>query len=275
MCPAVSVNTSRLARVLDPAELGRNFGGGAQWQTARWDGLDFVGSTRFYEVELRAQDPLWHLRVEAVDDPSDSEEVTASDPVGALADFLARGLPGGGDFFRDRAAALRRMAAALRSSAPPTPRAVARAVFALVAKADDLGLGDTEEVPTRRRGPSSGPSSGPAQGPDETSLVGGLLRKMRQKGWDVSQGETDWGAPLLKVGIGDEYRAEVRVDSMPFSYRFGFKGRPDVSSEGVTDDPIREFKSWYRSPEVEEAWEEANAAPPPSEAPTAAPPRRP
>lgn len=268
----------RIARVLDPAELGRNFGGGPQWQTARWDGLDFVGSTRFYEVELRAQDPLWHLSVEAADDPSDSEQVTTEDPVKALAEFLSRGLPGGGDFFKDRAAALRRLAALASSDRPLTPRGMRRALLAALAASDDLGLGDTDVVLTRRipGGPGKGPS---ASGPDEAALVGGLLRRMRTKGWEVEQGETNWGAPLLKVDVGGgEYRAEVRVDSMPFSYRFAFKGRDDLTEEGVTDDPIREFKSWFRKPELEEAWEEANAAESPSpesqDAPTAAPPRR-
>jgi hypothetical protein len=75
---------------------------------------------------------------------------------------------------------------------------------------------------------------------------------MKSRGWKVKL-STDDGIPSLLVDVSGVYSATVTIDEMEWKYGFVLKSDPSISATGTTDDPIRDFRKFYKSDEVVEA----------------------
>jgi len=226
---------------------------GSAWKESNWMGDRFVGRTQNFSVEIEPGDVQFEYKIEAVDDPADSEEGVSSDPVSKIAKFLGRDLPGG-EFFEQMASGPDPLARALRTAADgllrgrpdrSRVRAALRRMAAAAGMAD--GLAALRIAVSRMAGKAD-------------DAFSELESKMESKGWRVERGETPAGAQQLTVDVSGIYEATISVDSIQYHYVFQLRDNPGLTKSGETDDPIREFRSYYRSEEVEEALDELEPA---------------
>jgi hypothetical protein len=204
---------SRIAKILSHDELRKYFVGEG-WKDVKWgDDDSFSGESENYTVKFSPKfspsNEVWRLKVEAVDDPSDSLDEVTPDPVKALAKFLSEGLPGG-ETFEKMASSPARMAAAMRliaASGPPA-RAVRRLVVAASSVAVEADLGPIES-------------------------------KLKSKGWRVEK-----KGDSLVVDVSGRYEATITPSDEMWEYEFGFKHDDSMSKSGETDDPIMAFRKW-------------------------------
>lgn len=242
----------RILSVTTMDDLRNYFGRGEVWQSGGWKGETFEGETRFYQVRLKPIGVNFRVRVEAVDDPSDSEDIVTEEPVKALAEFLGRDLPGGEHFERmasspDALASVLRLLASSAASGAEPVRLVRRVRRAAAMPGALLAL---RAVAAAMRA---------AAGTEDEELAR-IEREMESKGWRVERTQDDRGLPEIRVDVSGIYEARISFEGVMYEYEFGFRGRPDLSQEGVTDDPIREFQAYYRSDPVEDAWKESDRA---------------
>ena len=73
-----------------------------------------------------------------------------------------------------------------------------------------------------------------------------LLSEMKKKGWKVEESEDNRGKPQLTVNISDIYEVVISVESILYDYIFQIPDHPDLTEDGITDDPIREFQKYVR-----------------------------
>ena len=85
-----------------------------------------------------------------------------------------------------------------------------------------------------------------------------LLKEMKKKGWKVEESEEN-GHPQLIVNISDVYEVTIEVESIMYYYTFQITDHPDLTEEGITDDPIKEFQTYVK--ENREAIKEAETQP--------------
>jgi hypothetical protein len=190
--------------------------------------------------------------VEATDDPSDYDEGTTDDPVKAIARFVGKDIPGG-EFFEKMmatptgvAAVLRRLASQVesRSMGPRVLKRVLKRMYMFPAS-----LSAALRPPSR--------SARTENVADRE--VDNLIQEMRKKGWRATKTESrKTGLPMVKLDL-DYFEATIEVDSINYEIQYMYEGRRDLAKEQVTDDPIREFRSWYKSKEFEEAEDERRA----------------
>lgn len=85
---------------------------------------------------------------------------------------------------------------------------------------------------------------------DETEK---LLKKIKSEasGWktkitqETEKGETEkHPTSKIKIEIGDEFIAFIEIESLFYDYKFSIQGNSKHTSDGATDDPIREFDDW-------------------------------
>lgn len=205
------------------------------WSGRGWVRDKFEGSRGKIDVKIWPETTVYTLHAEAVDDPSDVEDVTTEEPAKALAEFLGRDIPGAEHFER-------------MSSEPGL---FAEAMDAL-AEVISSGLMSAARAASALRRLASIPSAAEEGKESEESAVSELERDMKKKGWTVRRRE-DGGFPALEVDVHGIYRATIEIDSVLYGYSFNFRGKPDAERTGTTDDPIREFRGWDRSKELEEA----------------------
>ncbi len=219
----------RTIATMVPVRDVRIFFSGKNWSGPGWDGDRFEGRHENTRVEIEVSGLLYGVSVEAVDDPSDSDEVTTEDPLKAIADFLAKDLPGGEHFERMSSSPesfARAVAAAADSFIPSlaSARALLRRLIAVVRTADEEG------PPTMKD----------------------LESKARQKGWKASLKRGPRGEEL-RIDVSGIYEATVTVEEIVYSYNFALGDMDNLSESSTTDDPIREFERWETSDEVTEA----------------------
>lgn len=226
---------------------------GPSWARRDFSDDRFQGATRTFSVDIEPEAVQFEYRIEAVDDPSDSEEGVSDDPVGKIAKFLGRDLPGG-EFFEQRASGPGAVASALRTAAdralsgvPSRKRTsdMLRRVSALPFVRDALR---TVYAATVR-----------LSGMSADERFDEIESKMESKGWDVKRREKD-GYEELVVDVSGIYEVTISVDSIRYHYMFQFADRPDLTKSGTTEDPIEEFRRYYKDPDVQDA---ASAARPP------------
>lgn len=225
----------RTAKVTSPDEVQKAFGG-PKWSGPGWDGDRFEGSYGPMRVDLEPASILFNLRVQAIDDPSDSEDIVTEDPVKALAEFLGEGIPGSEVFER-------------MSSRPSS---ASRIIRWTAKEAPSLGRRDAVKILRRiMAAASSSPrrarTAREQNNPDADALEK-LEKRMKEKGWQV---RSDDGS--LTVDVSGVFEAQIEVDTTTWSYKFSLPGYDDLTDEGQTDDPIRDFRRWYMSRDVDEA----------------------
>jgi hypothetical protein len=237
---------------------------GEHWRaTPRGDG-SFESRSDSYLVELSpVSGPQFAVSIQAHEDEMDKDEVVTDDPMKFIVDFLKTGTEGDeafghmategssasyenyGNYGSPAAVAnLLRTWAVAAERGRIGPRSLARLLRHAALLAD---LPDTVEfvrlavhlVANREE--------------IETQEMQDLANRMTQKGWRVQSGKNDRGFPDLTVDIAGIYEAKIEIDHIPWKYSFEVHEHPDSRIEGITDDPIVEFRKFYKSEPVQSA----------------------
>ncbi len=203
----------------------------------KWDGDSFTGSVSTVDLKIEATGRTYEVKVESVDDPEDADEVSTSEPLKAIAEFLGRDIPGGEHFER-------------MSSVP--------AFFAhSIAMAAELvgagAVGREAAIRMLRRMSSWRPTADSAPSRPGTDLSE-LEKDAKKKGWKALLKKDSTGDDVLEIDVSGIYRATVVLGSIVYSYDYVVRGEEQVRESGTTDDPIREYEKWAQQDEVREAF---------------------
>jgi hypothetical protein len=204
-----------------------------------------IVSDRF-EFFFKPQNVSYRVKIEATDDPSDSDEKVTPDPVKFIAGFLGSDIPGG-EFFEKRASTpdgisslLRRLAAGVECEVVG-PKRLSR-ILRRAAVIPDFPLLVRVILAVSKT----------AAGQDFSEAeIKKLQNEMKKKGWKVEEGESDVGLPQLTVDVSGIYVATIYVDAIPWKYQLSVKGYPNTMVEGDTDDPIAKIREFVKSEPVE------------------------
>jgi hypothetical protein len=231
---------------------------GEHWRSSFRDGV-FEARSDSYYVELKpTSSPQFAVSVHAYEDESDKDEAVTDEPMKFLVDFLKTGTAGD--------EALQKMAAALEPSMhnympPPVLSNLLRA-WAADAEAQRIGPRTLARLLRHATVLPSLPQAArllhavirmAGREEVETKEMQDLANKMTEKGWRVKAGKNDRGLPELTVDIAGVYEAKIEIDHIPWHYSFEVHEHPDTRVEGVTDDPIVEFRKFYKSDVVQTA----------------------
>ncbi len=228
---------SRVSAVVTIEDIDRYFAG-EKWRKSVKDG-EIRAFSETTEIEIKGLKPRFHLRVEALDDPSDSGDFKTNEPLKELAAFLGRDIPGGEHFEkmssgRPEVMRLLHSLANMMDTGQVEPRRLARILKVL-------------SVHPNRAVTAS------AQRELEDSFVADLQKKMESKGWKVKKEYDDRDLPVLIVDISGVYEAKISVESLEYHYKFQIIGDESTKQEGKTSDPLTQYRAFYKSPEVVEA----------------------
>lgn len=212
------------------------------------DGVEI--ESRKFTFHFKPQAPKFKVRIEATDDPSDSDEKVTPDPVKFIAGFLGQDIPGGEHFQKMSASPdalsglLRRIAFGVELE-DVGPRRLSR-LIRRAAVLPDIGLLKRVLLAVTRT----------AAGLEVSKKeISDLLSKMKDKGWKVEERDND-GLPELSVDVSGIYEATITLDSVPYDYVLSLNGDKSVDEKGVTEDPINAIRAYVKSPEVERASKE-------------------
>jgi len=235
-----------VAAAVTPEDVKRYFTG--HWRTSVRKGGLIVAESKNYLVELHPKSAVFAVRIEAHDDPSDSDEGVTDDPAKFITDFLKTGTAGDEVFGK--------MAGLIRRSAGLGPRELAGVLRFLADEAESGRLGRRAAAMAVRRAAAlagaPAPRTASDQGPAELKEMAGLQAKMKEKGWRSKVGQDDRDLPEMTVDVAGVYEAKVSVHGLMWGHFFQVQGRDDVVDEGVTDDPIEAFRAWRKSKKVQE-----------------------
>jgi hypothetical protein len=231
---------------------------GEHWRAAVRDDGVFEGRSNSYHVELSpGGSPSFLVKVHAHEDESDADEAVTDEPMKFLVDFLKTGSAGDEALQKMSSFAisptgmvvlLRRLANEVQ-----TERIGPRALSCLLRRASLM-----PDMP-HSLGLLAAAVHLAAREHVEVKEMQELAKKMKEKGWRVKPGKNDRGMPELTVDIAGVYEAKLEVDHMPWKYSFEVHEHPDTHAEGITDDPIAEFRRYYKSETVQTAKDELKA----------------
>jgi hypothetical protein len=224
---------------------------GDVWKEKTITETNVDAKTDNYSVNLEQSDVQYYWTIESMDDPSDAADGVSPEPTKEIVEFLSENLPGA-EFFTQMASKPRQISLILRRLASDINKGAALSEVISMLKRIGASLNYAEVKNQIHQILRIAVDNS-----IEEEEINKLKKKLKDKGWDVILSETEFGAPKLEVNIGDIYKASIEVESVLYDYEFGFKGRPDLTEKGSTNDPIQAFKSYYRNPVVEEAWQEA------------------
>lgn len=225
----------RIAKLLDEKDL-KNYFRGSVWKKLMWkkDG-SFEGETENLSFKFNIAKTQYKLHVEATDDPSDSLDITTTDPVKELTKFLGEGISGGGHF-EQMASSPARLAAAIRHVASVgSPAHLVRRLYV----ASSIEFDSNKRVAVTL---------------DDIEL------KLRLKKWEVKRDRDEFDRPTLTINVSGVYTAVISDEEKTWDYEFSVTGDPEVNESGNTDDPRIAFRNFSRSQRVEEAVEAVKAA---------------
>lgn len=214
------------------------------------DGSVSVESSQF-SFWFKPKGVRWKVRIEATDDPDDSDEEVTTEPVKFIAKFLGAGVPGGEHFERMSAgpewtAGLLKHLASMAEDGSVGPRRLCAVLRrAAVAPNADLLRRVISAVCRTAAGQSV-----------SLEEVKKLQEEMSKKGWKVKEGETDAGVPELTVEVSGIYEAKVRPESLPYEFELQTVGFPDLRETGVSEDPIAEIRKYAKREDVNIALED-------------------
>lgn len=223
----------------------KNFFKGDIWQKSDFSEDRFQGRTRTFSVDIEPEEVQFWFKIEAIDDPSDSEEGVSSDPVKDIAKFLGRDLPGG-EFFERMSCGPQAVSAALIAT---SNRALTRTPSCSAIAAS---LRRAAVLPYLKQAMVAARYAMSRLANMDTDEFEKLESSMDSKGWEVSKRNVN-GREELVVNVSDIYEAIIHVDSIVYNYTFQYADHPDLTKSGTTTDPIKEFSNYYRSDEVTEA----------------------
>lgn len=216
-------------------------------------------------VDISLSDVQYEVKTEAVDDPSDTSEITTEDPIAAIDEVLKEDMP----VLATTPSGLSKYLVSLASDT--SSQSITRKLRRVCA------LLRTAELPTI---PSSTEDDDFSDPPDEdreypvkppkplSHAVRKSLAKLQQdikkKGWSIESKRDKTGYDQLIVNIPDDtdpiFIATVSVESINWEYIFQVTDHPDLLEEGYTDDPIREFKKYLGRKDVDQGMKEVAEA---------------
>jgi hypothetical protein len=215
------------------------------------------GKSEAYRISIVQKSAVFLVEIHASDDPSDSETRKTADPVEFITGFLSTG-PGSEDilkkmsFYADpkfMVTLLRRMANLAESGMKP--RDVAMSVRRGAALMDGHRFRPMLSAVVRS-----------ARGDDAhaSDEVAKMQKEMKAKGWKVTQDEDDKGRMKLVVDVSGIYEASIVLDNIVWEYSFEVNEVPDSREAGETEDPIQQFRLFYKKDSTQDAKKERRDA---------------
>jgi hypothetical protein len=227
----------------------RNYFKGEHWKVSEGeDGFD--ADSEAYEVRLKSKGATYDVEIAAADDPSDSDTKVTDDPVEFISKFLGTGTEAD-DILK-------------KMSSFPDPSLLSRLLIraANLVESEVLTVQQTKRIIRRGIVATFGRSFRSmlaavvraAKGQDVRSDEMTKLQKtMKEKGWKVSQHEDDKGHAVLEVDVSGVYTATIKLDSLLWNYEFQVNEMPESKDSGVTDDPIQQFRLFYKKDSTQDA----------------------
>jgi hypothetical protein len=241
------------------------------------DGEGFKASGDFAELTLKPVKTIFNVKIENIDDPVDYEEDETEDPIKFIVKYLQTGTEGD-EVFRKMSSCPQNVSYVLLLLASEldknriSPKTLVKNLSKISAwmtkKPDEIpkppkvpkdydilrdysaehtyeGDDDTEKSSIHSKRPSS-------KNNQITIELNKLFSNMKSKGWDAKLNDDD-----ITVNIQDLFTAEVAIEKIIWKYEFQIRGFEDTKKSGETEDPIGEFRNYYRDPDVYAAYEEA------------------
>jgi len=238
-----------LSAVVTLPDLKDYFKGGHWKKISDVDG-GIEGKSEAYRISIVQKSATFLVEIHASDDPSDSDTAKTKDPVEFITKFLSTG-EGAEDilkkmsFYADpkfMVTLLRRMANLSESGM--SPGKVAKIVRRGAVLMDGHRLRPMLSAVVRS-----------ARGDDAhaSDEVEKLQKEMKAKGWKVTQDTDDNGRTKLVVDVSGIYEASITLDSITWDYSFEVNEVPESKEAGETEDPIQQFRLYYKSDSTQEA----------------------
>lgn len=222
---------------------------GVHWKINAITDNSLEANSYSYSVVMKAKGFSYFVKIEAVDDPADSDEKVTDEPIKFIASFLETGTSGD------------ELLQKMSSDALLTAKAVRTLSYAIesglcIKKSKNIlrRMAVALEFPFVYRVFSAVVRTAARQEIEKEELDD-LKKAIKAKGWNVYEEESDTGLPKLTVDVSDIYTAEITVESIEWHYTFEVIGKPETKEDGITDDPIEAFRTYYRKPEIQEAKE--------------------
>ena len=219
----------RFAVVTSPKEVEQFFTG------ERWKRL--TGPSKFetnihdeyYYIRLSPGEETFDVRIEAIDDPSDSDatDEPTTDPLAFVSKFLRQ--DDAGDLSRisfDPGFFSRRLKL-LATQKPSSVQRVLRRAMVLISDRPSLRMAKDQD----------------------------LVSEIKKKGWEIEE-ETEQGVVFI---VSDVYRVTVRPMGVEWEYQFEVQGQDSATVHGKTQDPIIKYREWYKKDATVEAVRSAKA----------------
>jgi len=252
---------SRVAATVTIDDLKKYFTGEG-WKTAiREGGLQGWSENHVISI-MPGGSPSFAVEVHAYEDESDKDEAVTDDPMRFLVDFLKTGTAGD--------EALQKMAGLFGQMAylPPDRMAILLRRWAAEVEAENIGPRALGRILRRACLMTDMPSHRAILGTVlklareeiEVDATEDLSKKMKDKGWRVEVAKNDRGLPELTVDIAGVYEAKIEVDHIPWKCSFEVHDHPETKLEILTNDPIAEFRRYYKSEVVQSAKSDLKAA---------------
>jgi len=202
------------------------------WQFDSMGGLSykFVDMKGGVVVKILLRSVEYHVKGEAVDDPTDYIDVVTRNPVKELSKFMSGGHEELEEFFKKMscdpsqfASLIRRIAAWIGSGS--------------ATKEDTVKILRRVQL-LHRSGKRTAKEGYVEKEVDE--ILKKLFDKMKDKGWDPEVVNDD-GLTEIKIDMNGLYDISIKVDSISWNYQFvDSQGK----ESGTTDDPVRAYQDW-------------------------------
>lgn len=229
-----------LSSIITIDDLKKYFTGGPIWKHSEVHNGKMTGNCKRFSYEIEPIEVIFAYHVESVYDPIDSEEGESSEPLKKITEFLGRGIPGG-EFFNKMAFRPDDVSSLLLKVATIIPiRNKKKEVIAILKKLNAVISHETSRFDVV----------------DIDDAFSELKKKMETKKWNFNEIIDYRGISIFEFKIGDEFKGEISVDSILYSYTFNLKGYPDLIDTGITKDPIITFEKYHKSKDVKDAEKE-------------------
>lgn len=191
-----------IAAVVTWSDLKNYFGKGSVWKRTDVRDDQMSGASKYFSYDIEPKEVIFAYKIEAVDDPSDSEDGTSPNPLKDIAKFLGQGIPGG-EFFEKRSSSPDHMVMALRAVATAAVSIKSRQeVSRMLRRAAVLPGFDAAIFALRPHLVRLAMS--------ESDAFENVKKDMETKGWDVEEGKNEAGSPKLTINMGTSIRRRSR-----------------------------------------------------------------